>query len=181
MELKLQHTRAITRRTFFTQTGVGLGALALGSLLEREGLAQIPTPTVQRPSPNAPKLPPLPSRAKSIIYLHMSGAPPTLDMFDYKPKLVELNMKPCPESLMKGERFAFIKGIPKMLGSPYKFKQYGQSGAWISEQLPNIAGIADDLAIVRSMNTDQFNHAPAELFLYTGNAIAGNAPRRSEE
>jgi hypothetical protein len=117
----------------------------------------------------------LPGKAKNIIYLHMSGAPPTLDMFDYKPELVKLNMQPCPDALMKGERFAFIKGVPKMLGTPYKFKQYGQSGAWISEMLPHTAGIADDIAIIRSMNTDQFNHAPAELFLYTGNAIAGNA------
>ncbi len=105
----------------------------------------------------------------------MSGAPPTLDMFDYKPELVKLNMQPCPDSLMKGERFAFIKGVPKMLGTPYKFKQYGQSGAMVSEVLPYTAGIVDDITIIRSMNTDQFNHAPAELFLYTGNAIAGNA------
>jgi hypothetical protein len=116
-----------------------------------------------------------PARAKSIIYLDMSGAPPTLDMFDYKPELVKLNMQPCPDSLMKGERFAFIKGVPKMLGSPYKFQQHGKSGAWVSEMLPNTAGIVDDIGIIRSMITDQFNHAPAELFLYTGNAIAGNA------
>ena len=105
----------------------------------------------------------------------MSGAPPTLDMFDYKPKLNELNMQPCPESLMKGERFAFIKGVPKMLGSPRTFKQHGQGRAWICDSLPHTASIVDDIAIIRSMNTDQFNHAPAELFLYTGNALAGHA------
>lgn len=114
-------------------------------------------------------------KAKSVIYLHMSGAPPTLDLFDYKPELVKLNMQPCPDALMKGERFAFIKGVPKMLGSPYKFAQHGKSGAWVSEMLPHTAEIVDDITVIRSMNTDQFNHAPAELFLYTGNAIAGNA------
>jgi len=172
MDLELQKARAITRRTFFGQTGLGLGALALGALTgdgaEAQGLSQ-------QPNPLAPRKPMLPARAKNIIYLHMSGAPPTLDMFDYKPELVKLNMQPCPDSLMKGERFAFIKGVPKMLGTPYKFKQYGQSGAMVSEVLPYTAGIVDDITIIRSMNTDQFNHAPAELFLYTGNAIAGNA------
>jgi hypothetical protein len=105
----------------------------------------------------------------------MSGAPPSLDLFDYKPKLKELHMKPCPEELLKGQRFAFIKGVPKMLGSPFDFKQYGQGGAWFSQILPHMAGVADDLAVVRSMWTDQFNHAPAELFLYTGAPRAGNA------
>lgn len=178
MDLKQEQVRAITRRTFFGQAGLGMGMMALGTLLEREAGAQGKgnRPLGASPvRPLAPKKPQYPARAKSIIYLHMSGAPPTLDMFDYKPKLVEMNMQPCPESLRKGERFAFIKGVPKMLGTPYKFHQHGQSGAWVSETLPHTAGIVDDIAIIRSMNTDQFNHAPAELFLYTGNAIAGNA------
>jgi hypothetical protein len=98
----------------------------------------------------------------------MSGAPPQLDLFDYKPTLIKHHLEPCPEELIKKERFAFIKGRPKLLGTPYKFKQHGKSGAWISELLPGVASHADDLAIVRTMWTDQFNHAPAELFLYTG-------------
>src|SRR5437867_7666283 len=130
---------------------MGLGAFALGSLLDQAAFAENPKSI----SPLAPKRPMLPAQAKSIIYLHASGAPPTLDLFDYKPRLVELNMKPCPDSLLKGERFAFIKGVPKMLGSPHKFKQCGKSGAWVSELLPNVGGIVDDLAIIRSMNTDQ--------------------------
>lgn len=165
--------RAVTRRTFFGNAGLGLGAIALGSLLEGDATAQ--STSQAGASPLHPRLPMHHATAKSVIYLHMSGAPPTLDMFDYKPELVKLNMQPCPDSLMKGERFAFIKGVPKMLGTPYKFQQYGKSGAWVSEILPNTAGIVDDITIIRSMNTDQFNHAPAELFLYTGNAIAGNA------
>ncbi len=172
MDLKLETARAVTRRTFFGQAGIGLGAMALGSLVGDGAAGQTRRPAR---NPLAPRRPMLPCRAKNIIYLHMSGAPPTLDMFDYKPELVKLNMQPCPDSLMKGERFAFIKGIPKMLGTPYKFKEYGQSGAMVSEVLPHTAGIVDDITIIRSMNTDQFNHAPAELFLYTGNAIAGNA------
>lgn len=167
--------RAITRRTFFGQTGLGLGAIALNALLEAESGAQTRPQAHTSPSPMSPKPPMHRATAKSVIYLHMSGAPPTLDMFDYKPELVKLNMQPCPDSLMKGERFAFIKGVPKMLGTPYKFQQHGKSGAWVSEMLPNTASIVDDIAIIHSMNTDQFNHAPAELFLYTGNAIAGNA------
>jgi hypothetical protein len=105
----------------------------------------------------------------------MSGAPPQQDLFDYKPKLNEYNMKECPPELLQGQTFAFIKGTPKLLGSPYKFAQYGQSGSWVSEMLPHFTKIIDDVAVVRSMNTNQFNHAPAELFLYTGNMLAGSA------
>src|SRR5690349_14193459 len=119
MNPKLTHARAITRRTFFSQAGLSLGAIALGSLLETDAFGANPKSKIQNPkSPLAPRKPPLPPKAKAVIYLDMSGAPPTLDMFDYKPKLVELNMQPCPESLLKGQRFAFIKGVPKMLGTP---------------------------------------------------------------
>jgi hypothetical protein len=174
MEIPLEKARTITRRTFFTQAGVGLGAIALNTLLQREGAAQVKK-AGEVINPLAPRKPMRSAKAKAVIYLHMSGAPPTLDMFDYKPKLNELNMQPCPDSLLKGERFAFIKGVPKMLGSPYKFKQYGQSGAWVCDLLPHTAGIVDDIAILRAVNTDQFNHAPAELFIYTGSANAGYA------
>ena len=165
MDFRLQRARSITRRMFFKDAGIGIGSLALASLLPEGAVADNPKSKIQNPKSHRPK-------AKSVIYLHMSGAPPTLDMFDYKPKLNELNMQPCPESLMKGERFAFIKGVPKMLGSPRTFKQYGQSRAWVCDSLPHMASMVDDIAIIRSMNTDQFNHAPAELFLYTGNAVA---------
>jgi hypothetical protein len=178
MDPKLAQARAITRRTFFRQTGLSLGALALGSLLERDGVAAPGAAGSARPGsarPLAPRPPHFKPRAKSIVYLHMSGAPPTLDMFDYKPKLVELNMQPCPESLLKGQRFAFIKGVPKMLGTPHKFRQTGGNALWVSETLPNMGEILDDVCLIRSMTTDQFNHAPAELFLYTGNPLAGNA------
>ncbi|HKB38951.1 MAG TPA: DUF1501 domain-containing protein [Gemmataceae bacterium] len=172
MDLHLQLARAQTRRQFLKTCQVGLGAMALAGLMGRDvRAADKPAPSAANPL--APRAPHFAAKARSVIYLHMSGSPPQQDLFDYKPKLVEHHLQPCPEELLKNQRFAFIKGHPKLLGTPYKFKQYGQSGAWISELLPNIAGCADDLAIVRSMWTDQFNHAPAELFLYTGSPRAG--------
>lgn len=178
-ELEVEKAHAVTRRTFFGQTGLGLGAIALGTLTGNPADAQQgstrPNTLHATSNPLTPKRPHHSVKAKSIIYLHMSGAPPTLDMFDYKPQLIAMNGKDCPESLRKGERFAFIQGVPKMLGTPYKFAQYGKSEAWVSETLPHMAGIMDEATLIRSMHTDQFNHAPAELFLYTGNATAGNA------
>jgi hypothetical protein len=175
-EFRLGHARALTRREFFARSGVfSLGAVALSQLLGPRASAAAITEAGRPPNPFLPKRPPLPARAKSVIYLHMSGAPPSLDLFDFKPELQRLNMQPCPDSLLKGQRFAFIKGVPKMLGSPYKFRRAGAAGGWFSETLPHLATVADDISVVRSMWTDQFNHAPAELFLFTGNMRAGNA------
>ena len=170
MNFRFANARALTRRQFLQRAGLSIGSVALGGLLARNGVAaSVP------PSPMAVKPPTFPARAKSIIYLHMSGAPPSLDLFDWKPKLVELNMQPCPDELIKGKKFAFIKGVPKMLGSPYKFKQHGKSGAWFSEIIPHMAELADEACIIKSMWTDQFNHSPAELFLFTGTQRAGAA------
>ena len=174
LEPRTWNARALTRRQFFRQSGLSLGVIALGGLLSREGYAGA-APVRKIGNPLAPQKPPFAPRAKSIIYLHMSGAPPSLDLFDWKPKLVELHLKPCPEELLKGQRFAFIKGVPRMLGSPYKFAQYGKSGAWVTELLPHFTEIVDDVTLVKSMWTDQFNHAPAELFIYTGSPRAGAA------
>src|SRR5438128_11605342 len=174
LDPKLWSARAITRRQFFHSTGLSLGTIALGGLLSRDSYAGV-APNLNIARTLAPKKPAFARKAKAIIYLHMSGAPPSLDMFDWKPKLVELHLKPCPEELLKGQRFAFIKGVPKMLGSPYKFAQCGKSGAWVSELLPHFTRIVDDVAIIKSVWTDQFNHAPAELFIYTGSARAGAA------
>jgi hypothetical protein len=172
---RLTKARAGTRREFLGRAGVSIGGMALASMLGGEAQAAPVPPKAPAPGPLAPKKPSFPGKAKSVIYLDLSGAPPSLDMYDYKPKLVELNMQPCPDSLTKGERFAFIKGTPKMLGTPHKFHQHGQSGAWIVDLLPHTAEVVDDLAIIHSMNTDQFNHAPAEIFLYTGNPRSGYA------
>lgn len=165
---------ARTRRHFLQTGSLGLGSLALGTLLDRPTRAAPPGPATAD-NPLAPRRPPLAPRAQRVIYLSMSGAPPQHELFDYKPELVKHHLQPCPESLLKNQRFAFIKGHPKLLGTPYKFRKYGQSGAEISELLPHLASCADDIAFVKSMHTDQFNHAPAELLLYTGSAQFGGA------
>ena len=172
--IDLAQTRAITRRYFLAQARGGVGAAALGALLgDRCAAEEATTPKVINPL--APKAPPYAPRAKSVIYLHMAGSPPQQELFDYKPKLVEMHDKLCPESFLENERFAFIQGRPKMLGTPYKFARHGESGNMISELLPHFAGAADDVTIINSMYTTEFNHAPAQLFLYTGNPRFGHA------
>jgi hypothetical protein len=170
MNLRLEHARALTRREFLSRSGkLGLGAMALESLTGK-GIAAGPPV-----NPLLPKAPPLPAKLKSVIYLSMSGAPPQHDLFDWKPELVKHHLQECPERFLKGQTFAFIKGTPRLLGTQARFAQYGQSGTWVSEHLPHFTKIVDDVAVVRSLNTTQFNHAPAELFLYTGNMLAGAA------
>ena len=180
--MNLDHARFVTRRHFLRRCNTGIGSIALASLLAKDAAAKVPDDAAhmamgpQDPGrPLAVRQPMFPARAKRVIYLHMSGSPPQHDLFDYKPALQKLNGKPCPDEYIKGERFAFIKGHPKCLATPYKFDRVGRRGTWMSELLPNLRTVADDLTIVRSMWTDQFNHAPAEMMLYTGNMRAGNA------
>jgi len=157
----IESLRQETRRHFFKQAGFGIGAMALSSLFEGSVTAQ------------AKKAPHYPAKAKNIIFLFMAGGPSQVDLFDPKPKLNQYDNQPIPDELVKGERFAFIKGTPLCLGSPFKFKQHGQSGAVLSEILPDLAKHADRIAIVRSMHTTQFNHAPAQIFINTGHQIIG--------
>ena len=160
-------------RHFLRDCGAGIGSVALASLLN-DKLFAAPSPEPGGlASPLAPRPPHFPAKAKSVIYMHMAGAPSVLDLFDHKPKLNELNGKPCPESYYKGQQFAFIKGVPKLLGSPHKFAKHGQSGQVLSAVLPNLASVADDITVIRSMYTDQFNHAPAQLLLHTGSPRLG--------
>ncbi len=173
MNRRLTRAHALTRRHFLQTCQAGVGAMALSQLMGRAAIAAPQTPAAENPL--APKQPHFPAKAKRIIYLEMAGAPPQQELFDYKPTLVKLNMQPCPDELLKNQRFAFIKGHPKLLGCPYKFQQHGQSGQWVSDLFPNIAGIVDDIAVIRSMNTDQFNHAPADLMLFTGSPRFGSA------
>ncbi|MFZ4509106.1 MAG: DUF1501 domain-containing protein [Fimbriimonas sp.] len=168
-ELEQEILKTITRRTLLKSASYGIGSLALSAMLAELGVTQ----TKKRTDPMAPKLPNYPAKAKSIIYLFMAGAPSQLDLFDNKPYLIKHNGQPIPDEIVKGERFAFIKGKPKLLGSAYKFGKYGQSGQEISELLPHIQTIADDICIVRSMKTDHFNHAPAQLFMNTGFQLPG--------
>jgi hypothetical protein len=168
MNFRNEYLKYRTRRQFFKDCGVGVGTIALASLLNDNLFAD---PRAE--DPLLPRKPHFPARAKNIIYLHMAGSPSTLDLFDFKPKLIELSGKPCPQSYIRGQQFAFIKGTPKLLGTPHKFKKYGQSGQQLSDLLPHLATVSDDLAIIRSMHTDQFNHAPAQLFLHTGSPRLG--------
>ncbi len=103
----------------------------------------------------------------------MAGSPPHLDLFDYKPELVKHSGEPCPDEYLAGRQFAFTSGVPRLLGTPRKFRQYGESGAWFSDAVPRLASLADELAIVKSVYTEQFNHAPAQLMLYTGSPRMG--------
>lgn len=160
-----------TRRHFLSRSGLGLGAVALA------GLQSTPARSDESPDssrPMAPKHPPLPAKAKHVIYLHMAGSPSQLELLDYKPELKKYDGQLCPKEYLEGKRFAFIKGVPKMLAPMFQFAQHGQSGQWISELLPNLARCADDIAVVRSMRTDQFNHSPAQLLIHTGQARLGN-------
>jgi len=109
-----------------------------------------------------------PARAKNVIFLHMVGAPSQLDLFEDKPVLRENDDKPCPDHLLEGQRFAFLRGHPKLMGSSFKFSRHGESGQVFSELLPHLSGMADDIAILKTLHTEQFNHAPAQLFMQTG-------------
>jgi hypothetical protein len=167
---RLVQAHDITRRHFLGQCRQGVGALALLSLLDERLFATSNDTGTEPLSARAPHTRP---RVSRIIYLHMAGSPPQLDLFEHKPKLNELNGKPCPDEFLENERFAFIRGHPKLLGSPYEFEQYGRDGLWVSELLPHFREIVDDVCVVRSMHTDEFNHAPAQLFLYTGSPRLG--------
>ncbi|HLJ94107.1 MAG TPA: DUF1501 domain-containing protein [Gemmataceae bacterium] len=164
-----------TRRHFFQDCALGLGSLALASLLNDRSAGAAESTAFTNPL--APKKPHFAAKAKSVIYLFMAGGPSQLDLFDYKPKLQELHGKPIPDSYLKNKRFAFMdsftKQIPQLLGTKREFARHGQAGTYVSECLPHIAGIVDELAVVRSVATDVFNHAPAKVFMNTGSAQFG--------
>src|SRR5271170_894228 len=166
----------LTRRHFLKESAMGFGALALGSLIggckfgSSNGDAQV---IFDPAHPLAPKLPMFPGKAKSVIYLHMAGAPSQLELFDYKPDLFKLDGQDCPQSLLEGKRFAFIRGVPKMLGPQAVFRQRGQCGAWISDHLPHFSTLADEVSFLKAVTTDQFNHAPAQLLVQTGSPRLG--------
>src|SRR5258708_7022733 len=160
-----QSRKLITRRWFFEQCGVGLGAIALNQLFMQNGWAAADD---SAHNPLAPKKPPFPGKAKRVIFRFMAGAPSHLELFDYKPELAKWNGKLPPAELVKGYRAAFINPSSTLLGPKFKFSKHGQSGAELSELLPHLAGVADDIAIVKSMHTDAFNHAPGQIFMNTG-------------
>ena len=160
MNVQYEKVRAQTRRHFFGQAGLGFGALALNQLLAEEK-GGVGTGVK------------IPAKAKSIIYLHMAGSPSQIDLFENKPALTKFHGKDCPEEYLEGKRFAFIKGTPKMMGSVFDYQKRGESGQWVSDLLPGLSSVIDDVCVIRSMNTDQFNHSPAQLLLQTGNPLLG--------
>ena len=171
-ELRLEAAKLISRRWFFRDCGVGLGSLALASLLRDERLLA-GTPPAANEDPLVPKLPHFAAKAKRVIYLFMAGAPSQLDLFDFKPTLVKYDGHPVPAELVKDQRYAFIRPDANLFASPLKFSRHGRSGAEISEVLPHLAEVVDDIAIVKSMNTDAFNHAPAQILMNTGSTQFG--------
>jgi hypothetical protein len=158
-----QDPSQVSRRWFFEQCSIGIGGMALANLLAGAGLADTP-----KGDPLVPKKPPKPAKAKNVIFLFMAGAPSHLELFDYKPQLAKFNGTLPPPELLKGYRAAFINPNSTLLGPKFKFEKYGQSGAEVSELLPHFTKIVDDVAIVKSMVTDAFNHAPGQLLMNTG-------------
>jgi hypothetical protein len=157
----------VSRRWFIEECGIGMGALALNHLLMGSVQAQ------QAANPTAPKRPHHAPKAKNVIFLFMAGGPSHMELFDYKPQLEKFDGTLPPADLIKGYRAAFINPSSKLLGPKFKFSKHGQSGAEISELLPHTANIVDDIAIVKSMVTDAFNHAPGQLMMNTGSMIFG--------
>lgn len=169
-ELKRQRLEADTRRQFLRTCTTGLGSFFLGSQLAGAATGK---PQHAPGNPLSQVATHLPSKAKRVIFLHMIGAPSQLELFDYKPELMRLDGKPCPQEFLEGKRFAFIQGTPNMMGPQAKFSQHGDSGAWISELLPELSRHADDLCFIKTLQTDQFNHGPAQLMVHTGHAQMG--------
>ncbi len=161
------HPTAVSRRWFLKECGVGLGAIALRSLLQDKSHAALST------NPLAPKAPHFAPKAKRVIYLFMAGAPSHLELFDRKPELEKFSGTLPPEELLKGYRAAFINPQSKLLGPKFKFARHGKCGAELSELLPELGQVVDDIAIVKSMHTDAFNHAPGQIFMHTGSQQFG--------
>ena len=167
-EIRREARKLVTRRHFFKDCGVGLGSVALASLLDGRLFAQGKTA-----DPLAAKKPHFPAKAKRVIYLFQAGAPSQLDLFDYKPGLAKYNGKPVPESIAKEQMYAFIKPDAGLYATEFKFARHGKSGAELSDALPHLARVADDIAVVRSMVTDAINHAPGQIFMNTGSQQFG--------
>jgi hypothetical protein len=157
------HPTQVSRRWFFEQCGVGLGVAALHTLLAENGYAAAPST-----DPLAPKAPPLPAKAKRVIFLFMAGAPSHVELFDNKPQLAKFDGTLPPPELLKGYRAAFINPNSKLMGPKFKFNRYGETNTELAELLPHLGSVVDEVAVVKSMVTDAFNHAPGQLLMNTG-------------
>ena len=167
MNPKLEKIQNTTRRHFLKD--IGIGAIALSTLFHDSAQSKIASTA----NPLTPKPPHFTPKAKRVVYLHMTGSPPNLDMFDYKPELIKHDGQDCPDAFLEGKRFAFTSGVPKLMGTRREFARYGKHGIWLSDAVPYFRRIADEMCVINSMHTDQFNHAPAELLVYTGSPRSG--------
>ena len=172
MDPFLEHRLLATRRHLLGTMAGGIGAIAMHDLLGAATWVPSATP-LPAADPLAARLPPLPARAKRMIVIHLTGSPPHLDLYDHKPELVKHDGEECPAETIAGKKFAFTSGTPRLLGTPRRWVRCGESGMELSDAIPNLHRVADRLCLVRSMFTDQFNHAPAELMVYTGSPRAG--------
>ncbi len=163
-----QHALDVTRRHFLRDCGIGLGKMALAGLLTDSLSGRAFAAGGVGGNPLAPRQPHFAPTAKRVIHLFMAGAPSQLELFDNKPELAKLEGKPLPPSVIGGQRYAFIRPDAAVLGPRFQFRRHGQSGIELSEVLPHLAGVVDDICVVRSVHTDQFNHAPAQIFFNTG-------------
>src|SRR5882672_4782845 len=166
----------MTRRDFFGRSALGLGGAALAGLFHSSGTAAPRLAKAASPYQGLPDFPNFAPRAKRVIYLFMSGGPSQMDLFDYKPKLNEMNGQELPASVRMGQRLTGMSANQASLplaGSAFKFQRHGQCGAWVSELLPHTAKIVDDLCFIKSLNTEAINHDPAITFFQTGSQIAG--------
>ncbi|HKS37356.1 MAG TPA: DUF1501 domain-containing protein [Verrucomicrobiae bacterium] len=171
-ELRTEYARLVTRRWFFRQCGVGLGSVALASLLGAEKAVGAAAAGAAI-DPLAPRRPHFKPKARRVIYLFMGGAPSQLDLFDYKPALAKFNGKPIPAEVVMGQKYAFIKPDAELYATEFKFTRHGQCDAELSDALPHLAQVVDDIAIVKSMNTHAFNHAPGQVLMQTGSPQFG--------
>lgn len=163
-----QAAKAMTRRELLQGGSYGLGALALTSCLNGKLFGE-----VKGANPLRAKQGHFAGGAKRVIYIHLIGAPSQLDLFDYKPELIKHHNELVPKHYIEGQDFAFLRGHPRLMGSPFKFRRYGKCGMEMSELLPELGGVADDLTLIKSVHTSQINHAPAQLFLQTGHGLFG--------
>src|SRR5437016_4556056 len=167
LELRSEYSKYVTRRWFLRQCGVGLGSIALASLLDA-GKGCGGEKMAAASNPLAPRQPHFKPKAERVIYLFMGGAPSQLDLFDYKPSLAKYNGRPVPKEVVMGQKYAFIKPDAALFASEFKFARHGQCGAELSEAMPHLAEVVDDIAIIKSMTTDAFNHAPGQVLMQTG-------------
>lgn len=163
--------KMVTRRYFFKECSVGLGLLALANLLNENSLFAAGAPTGANPL--APRAPHFPGKAKRVIYLFQAGGPSQLDLFNHRPVLQKYDGQSIPAEIVKDQRYAFIKPDAALFASRFKFAKHGQCGAELSETLPHLAGVADDICIINTMNTIAFNHAPGQIFMNTGSTQFG--------